>query len=123
MWDRRYFPDHLGNIFLHLSKEITVDLVILTEICAIREDLFMVAASRWASLTSFLLESDSLNAVPCFNDINKAPWRFINIIRESIYGFGRHLSWSISHIRHLGNETADVLARIGTYGYSIVKFM
>lgn len=45
------------------TKKITVDLAILIEIFAIREDLLMATASRWALFAFFLLESDRSNAI------------------------------------------------------------
>lgn len=115
---------HMGNILLRFSKEINANSAILIEIYAIREDLLLVSASWWASSAIFLLKSYSLNAVNWFTDIiNKILWRFTNIIRENIHSFSRHISRSISHICRSGNETTDVLAKIGAHGSSFVEFV
>lgn len=92
------FRNHLGHTVLLFCKEILADSVVHSEILAIREDLLLPTASRWSSSTHFCIESDCVNAVEWFNDINKTPWKLRNIIRESLQVFGRYISWTISHI-------------------------
>lgn len=115
--------DHYGNLLLHFAKEVLIDSAILIEIHAIREGLLVAAASHWLPTSQFLIESDSANVVAWFKNSNSAPWMFRNINRESIQHFGRHISWTILHIRRTGNDAADVLACIGALGASLIDFV
>lgn len=57
-----------------------------------------------------LVESESQNAVSQFSNPALVSWRFLNIIRECIAQFDRHISWSIIHIHQIINKIADILA-------------
>lgn len=110
------FRDHSGNIILHFSKQVSVNSTIMTKVLAIMEGILIAAASRWASLNTFYIESHSANVVCWFKNSLEIPWRFHNNIQESVYKFGRHITWSISHILCSGIEATDVLARFGISG-------
>lgn len=120
---RGIFRYHLCNILLHFCKEISVDSAMLTKISAVKEGLLLVSSSRWSSYSHFCIESVCANAVAWFQDINEAPWRFRNIIRESLQVSGCHISWFITHIRRSENNTDDILARIGAYSCSFIEFV
>lgn len=120
----KIFRDHLGNTLLHFNKEITVDLVILIEIFAIREGLLLAAASPWAFSTIFLLESNNSNAVVCFNQINKRLGSSL-ISLEKVFKFSADTSLGPSpmHFRQSGNEATNIFARIGAHASSFVELV
>lgn len=117
------FQDHSGNTLLHFAKQVNTNSAILTEIHAIRKGLLIAAASCWSSSSQFLFESNSANAVTWFNDPKIASWKFKNIIKKSILCFGCHIVCYIAHIHHVGNEVADVLARMRFHGVSFIEFV
>lgn len=94
-----------------------------TEIMGIREELLIVAASRWSSSSHFLIKFDSANAIKWFKNSSKTPWNFTNINQKSIHIFGRHIFWSTTHICRTGNDVVDVLTQIGTNGSNFIEFM
>lgn len=53
------FKYHKGNFLLYFGKQVMVDSVIQAKILAIREALLIAAASRWATTTTFVIESNS----------------------------------------------------------------
>lgn len=45
------------------------------------------------------------------------------MIRGSLHYFGHHIMWSISHIWRTGNETTNILIRIGASDSSFIEFV
>lgn len=60
--------DYFGNITLHFNKDILMDSAIMIEVMAIKEGLFIAAASQWAPLNTFHIESDSTNVAYWFQN-------------------------------------------------------
>lgn len=117
----RVFLDQDSRILLHFGKQVTVDLAIQTEVLVIREGIFIVAASQWSNLATFLIISNSLDAVH-WSLTRLRSWRFYSIIWEGIHKFGRNISWSLIHIRRTGNKIVDILARLGASGSCFIEF-
>lgn len=68
-----------------------LDSAIHAEVLAIREGLFIAAASRWANSKSSVIESNSSNEVSWFLSSSSASWRFWPAIRVVVLRFGQHI--------------------------------
>lgn len=65
--------DHIGSFLLHFAKQVEADSAIHAEVLAIKEGMLVAAASKWSGTTTFIIESDSSNAVSWFCDPSGAP--------------------------------------------------
>lgn len=120
---RGIFRDHLGSVLLQFAKHIEVISSVHAKILAIREDILIAVASRWSNSMPFEIKSDSANAVSWFSNPASAPWRFQNIIKETMTCFARQIVWSISHTRRSGNKVADIFACVGASSFDFIDFV
>lgn len=108
--------DHSSSFLLHFTKHVEANSTIHVEVLAIREGILVAATSRWSGVSTFIIESDSSNVVSWFSDPARLHWRFQSIIRETLFSFTRHISWSIIHTCRSGNEAANILALVDALG-------
>lgn len=83
--------------------------VIHVDVLAINEGFFIVVASRCSTGSSFVFESNSLNAVVWMKEPFNTPWNFKNLIRECHINFGRSIQRAVSYIHRTRNKAADIL--------------
>lgn len=83
----------------------------------------MVAASRWTLPPLFAFKSDCKSVVTWVTDPSSAPWCFHSVLRECYQVFGSSIRSSLFHIGRTGNEAADILARMDSYGMNFIEFI
>lgn len=63
-----------------------------------------------------------MSVVACVVDPQSAPWRFHDVLRQCFNVFGSEINSFISHVGRMENESADVLARMGSGGLNLIEF-
>ncbi|XP_017976498.1 PREDICTED: uncharacterized protein LOC18599364 [Theobroma cacao] len=102
-----------GEVLIKFSKAIGRGDLNLAEYLSIREAFILFSSSIWAHNHSFVIESDSRNAIRWINDPSKTPWRLrkwmlhIEVLKK------RATDWKIRHTLREGNREADLLAKEG----------
>lgn len=99
-----------------------MDSAVHAKILALRESPLMAAALRWASSHSFVFESNYKSVVAWIVDPSSVPWHFHTALCKCYHVFGVGISWSLFHIDRSGNETADILARLGSSSSNFIMF-
>lgn len=116
------FRDSESTTLLHFAKFVMVNSAIEAEVMAIREAILVAVVSRRSTTSTFGIESDFPNVVGYLANPFAAPWKFPNTLQECSMKFDRNITWSLSHIRCIGNEAIDVLSRIRVAGMNFIEF-
>lgn len=78
----RVLKDSEGKVLIQFEKEVLLDSAVHAELLSFKEDILVAAASRWASIHSFVFELDSQLVVTWASNLSSVPWRFLNILRK-----------------------------------------
>ncbi|GAU31973.1 hypothetical protein TSUD_359180 [Trifolium subterraneum] len=101
------FRDYLANFRGGYAQKISNLSVLHAEIMALIIAMELAHSKNWYHIW---LESDSMNALRAFEDINVVPWNLRNRWSNCLH-LGPTLKWS--HIFREGNACADKLASLG----------